>query len=157
MIPTVPEGARAAARVILLDENDRLLYLRAHENSTGKAFWVMPGGGLDQSESFENAAVREVREETGLEIDLGPCVWFRHHTYSWERREHNQFEVFFVARTPATDIGPWKQDVYISGHRWWTLAELKASKEVFSPRNVATLLEPILAGCHPSEPFDCGV
>jgi len=36
MIELIPEGARAAARVLLIDENDRVLYLHARESSTGK-------------------------------------------------------------------------------------------------------------------------
>jgi 8-oxo-dGTP pyrophosphatase MutT (NUDIX family) len=153
----VPEGARAASRVLVLDRNDRLLYLQAREGQTKREFWVMPGGGLEQGETFVDAAIREVMEETGLEIDLGPCVWTRHHLYQWEGRNHNQFEAYFVARTNSTEVQAPKPDNYIHGHRWWSQDQLRQSDAGFAPAAIATLLVPILAGEFPEVPFDCGI
>lgn len=109
----VPAGARPAARVLLVDGSDRILYLRAREDRTGKEFWVMPGGGIKDTETFEEAAIRELKEETGLEVKLGPCVWTRRHVFKWEGRELDQYEVFFFARTGQRDIEPIKQDDYV--------------------------------------------
>ena len=157
MFRSIPTGSRPAARVVLIDENDRVLYLHALESSTGKEFWVLPGGGLESQESFEEAAVREVREETGLEVDLGTCVWTRHHIFEWQGKPHDQYEVFFVSRVVVSDISPPQPDDYVIGHEWWTHTRLKASKEKFAPRRIADLLSPILIGNYPAEPFDCGV
>ena len=157
MLDTIPNGSRPAARVLLINEQDQILYLHARESSTGKEFWVMPGGGLEPQEAFQDAAIREVKEETGLQVELGPCIWTRHHVYSWLGKKHDQYEVFFVARVSATDITPPQPDDYVIGHRWWALAQLVESDENFAPTCIATLLAPILAGHYPSEPFDCGV
>ena len=152
-----PQGARPAARVILIDLSDRILYLHGQEKRTGRKFWVMPGGGVNKGETYKNAAVRELREETGMTLEVGPCVWTRHHIYCWEAREHNQFEAFFIAKAISTDINPTDEDDYIFGHRWWSLDELRKSNEQFAPTNIASLLAPILSGEIPKEPFDCGI
>ncbi len=55
------------AQVVLL-QGDRILLAR-HQRANG-SYWVLPGGSVEQGESPTDAAVREVREETGLEIEL---------------------------------------------------------------------------------------
>lgn len=57
---------RHAVRVLLLDERDRVLLFRGEEPDTGRAFWFPAGGGLEEGEDVQSAAVREVTEETGL-------------------------------------------------------------------------------------------
>ncbi|MEZ5557998.1 MAG: NUDIX domain-containing protein [Pseudomonadales bacterium] len=153
----VPDGARPASRLLTLDPGNRVLYLHARETGSGRRFWVMPGGGLEPGESFESAALREAREETGLEVELHACLWTRHHVYEWEGREHNQFEVFFLARTDRVDVRPRHPDSYVFGHRWWSQDELRRSGDQFAPTRIARLLTPVLKGDIPPLPIDCGV
>jgi 8-oxo-dGTP pyrophosphatase MutT (NUDIX family) len=153
----VPEGARLASRVILIGPKQTVLYLRAREPKSGKIFWVMPGGGLDRGESFEEAARRELFEEAGCRLSIGPCVWFRRHKHEWNGQPADQYERFFVAHTDSSVVEPKHQDGYISNHKWWTLDELRSSGEEFAPRTVAELLPDIIKGDYPDQPIDCGV
>ncbi len=159
-LPDVPPGARPAARVILINPDKRILLLEAFEEGTDHVWWVMPGGGLLPGETFAEAAVRETLEETGLSSEVSGCVWTRHHIYEGWGRSFNQFERFFVGHTDNSSViaGHHRsQDSYVRGHRWWSLDEIQASDQDFSPRRLAGFLPAILDGIFPTEPVDVGV
>jgi 8-oxo-dGTP pyrophosphatase MutT (NUDIX family) len=153
---------RPTARVIVLDPTDRVLLLRGR-GAFVDGIWFMPGGGLEPGESHVEAARRELWEETSLEVEtIGPCVWTREHAWStaagvWWRSQ----ERFFVARAPTFAPRFARADdpeiAGIAEHRWWTPAQLRGSGEVFAPRGLATLLQPILRGEYPATPLDVGI
>jgi 8-oxo-dGTP diphosphatase len=64
--PVVGVGA------VVLDARRVLLIRRAQEPLKGQ--WSLPGGGVELGETLEQAVAREVLEETGLEVDVGPIV-----------------------------------------------------------------------------------
>jgi 8-oxo-dGTP pyrophosphatase MutT (NUDIX family) len=157
MQATIPEGARAAARVLLFDEENRLLLLEAQDPPGDNRWWVAPGGGLRPGETFEAAARRELHEETGLVLPIRRWVWTRRHVFDWQGRRHDQYERFFTARAVKPRIIPVKADGYIIGHRWWHLSEIEQSVEEFAPRRLSVLLPAIIRGEYPDPPVDCGV
>ena len=55
------------SRVLCLSEG-HLLLVRHEDPQTGASYWVLPGGGREHGERFEGTAVREVREETGVDV-----------------------------------------------------------------------------------------
>lgn len=58
---------------LVRDGAGRLLLVR-RANEPGRGLWSLPGGRVEPGESAEQALVREVREETGLLVTVGPLV-----------------------------------------------------------------------------------
>lgn len=54
--------------------NDELLLIRRGRGASA-GLWAVPGGKVEFGESMRDAVVREVREETGLEVEVGGIVW----------------------------------------------------------------------------------
>lgn len=51
---------------VVTDDQDRILLIRRRDND----LWALPGGGMDLGESIVDTAVREVKEETGLDVEV---------------------------------------------------------------------------------------
>jgi 8-oxo-dGTP pyrophosphatase MutT (NUDIX family) len=122
--------------------------------------WITPGGGLEGDESYEQAAVRELREETGITASIGPCVWTRRHVFPWRVAPIDQRERFFVVRVGDTALSRdgWtdSEHQHQTAARWWSVDEIAASDEWFAPRRLAELLPAVLAGTMGDTPIDVG-
>ncbi len=67
-----PERPIVGVGAVILDEGRVLLIRRGHEPLKGT--WSLPGGAVETGETLEDALVREVLEETGLAVEVGPLV-----------------------------------------------------------------------------------
>ena len=65
---------RIRAAAVIRDAEGRVLLVRQFP---GGDFWLPPGGGVEPGELCREAAAREVREETGLEVSCGRLLWMR--------------------------------------------------------------------------------
>ncbi len=68
-----PDRPVLGVGAVVLDADGRVLLVkRGHEPLKGE--WSLPGGGVEVGETLEAAVAREVLEETGLRVDVGPVV-----------------------------------------------------------------------------------
>lgn len=149
---------RPTVRVLMLDDQDRVLLFRGQDpNQPGIRFWFPTGGGIEPGESPEEAARREVWEETGLiNFELGPHIWNRRHVFTFYGTEQDVRETWFFARVPAftIDISGFtdQEREILQEHRWWTLPELEATTDVLTPRDLVALLRGLLENGLPKNP-----
>lgn len=154
---------RVSAKLFLLDPDGRLLLLDCTDPARPGSRWQeLPGGGIEDGEDAVTATVREVREETGLEVGqalVGPLQWTQTASFLWRGTAHVARHEGRLARLPAL---PTKGATALTEHevgtvlgqRWWTPRELAAHDGRFFPRHVPVLLPRLLAGERVDEPFD---
>jgi 8-oxo-dGTP pyrophosphatase MutT (NUDIX family) len=140
---------RLAARVVLVDARDRVLLLRWTDPSRPDrgAWWITPGGGLDPGEDYAVGALRELFEETGLQLtpgDLGPPLLERDIEPEVDGHRFAQHERFYLARVDAHVVDTSGFTAFevasVLEHRWWTREELATTTERISPVNLLELL-----------------
>ncbi|WP_406455327.1 NUDIX hydrolase [Streptomyces sp. NBC_00876] len=150
---------RKVARLVLLDPDDRILLMHGFEpEDPASTWWFTPGGGLEGDETREQAALRELAEETGItEVELGPLLWQRMCSFPFDGRRWEQDEWYFLARTARTTTDTSGQTGLerrsVSGLRWWTSAELSVARETVYPTRLAGLLRTLLDEGPPRTPL----
>lgn len=148
--------ARDAARVLLLDSAGRALLI-AHEPEAGRLVWTAPGGGLEPHEDHATAARREVAEEIGIDVALGPLIWRRRVLFSYRGVWIDQDERWFLAHTGPLDAATVPLDDLGASHaRWWSLDELRTAGDQLAPEALPEHLAQLLVHGPPDEPTDIG-
>lgn len=60
-------------RVVIPDHEGKILMVKQHHE--GRDIWMVPGGGIEAGENSIEAAIREAKEETGLDIEVVGVAW----------------------------------------------------------------------------------
>ena len=131
---------RPTVKLLLLDGQDRLLLIHSRDPSSGRKGWYPVGGGLEPGETLQEAAAREVAEETGLaQLPVGALACTRDHAYSYDRREVGFHEDWLLHRVGRFRPAPAALTDYESrssvGFHWWSVEDLvTTAATVFPPR-----------------------
>jgi 8-oxo-dGTP pyrophosphatase MutT (NUDIX family) len=151
---------RPTVRVLLLAHDGPTAWVLLFRAVDG--YWFPPGGGLEPGETHEQAARREMAEETGLvDFELGPHIWNRRSVFEWRGGLLDIRERWYLARVPEVfdlDVAGWTREERedITEHRWWSLEELAATSEPLVPDALATLVRNLLRDGAPAEPVEVG-
>jgi 8-oxo-dGTP pyrophosphatase MutT (NUDIX family) len=151
-----PGDNRRTARVILCKPNQQIFLLNTNfdpEVGLGPR-WITPGGGIDAGETIQQAALRELFEETGLKLEpeqLGELVWQSQGRWDWADgvNFHTYEDYFYLVHQERLgnadfilDDSGWTVDEHrdVLEHRWWNLTELKDSGESVGPPDLVAFL-----------------
>jgi len=124
--------ARPSSRLLVLDPQGSVLLFRfsyRHGPLAGQSYWATPGGAVEQGETFQEAAARELFEETGIiATALGEPV----------------AELFFLVQAKDNSVSRagWTaaERETMFDHRWWTMEEISGAGEIVYPENLATMI-----------------
>lgn len=140
---------RPSSRLLLIDPTGRVLLFRfsfATGALAGTTYWATPGGAVEDGETFEQAAIRELGEETGLKVDgVGGPVAGRQFVMSTPGGETVLAdERYFLVRTAGRAVSrerwtPSEKSV-MTAHRWWSPRDLAHTSERVYPEDLLALI-----------------
>ncbi|MGC2484730.1 MAG: NUDIX domain-containing protein [Acidimicrobiales bacterium] len=152
---------RPSARVVVVDDNWRVLLIEVVDPSNERHHWIVPGGGIEEGETLAEAAARELKEETGLILtpsELGSPI--AKNSGDWEFRTtlYHSDNFYFIAQVREFEVAldgltPEEKNVHFDW-RWWTLEDLDSATVRIVPPGLADAIRRIRATGTPGEPLE---
>jgi 8-oxo-dGTP pyrophosphatase MutT (NUDIX family) len=139
--------ALSAGGVVLAEPRpDAPVALVAHRSVRGTLQWTLPKGAQEEGESVTQTALREVREETGLEAELiGPLdtidYWF---VWAPEKTRYHKFVHYFLMRAVGGDFA--EHDHEMEEAAWFEPAQARRRMSFANERKLLDLIPAVLAG-----------
>ncbi|WP_426133197.1 NUDIX hydrolase [Pseudomonas sp. PWP3-1b2] len=141
---------RKAARLLVISPSNAVLLFRfVHTKGAlaGDNYWATPGGGVEDGESFEDAAMRELREETGIVVNqVGASLAESSFPMKLPNGETVlAVERYFVVHADSEVLSNagWtpEETQVMAAHHWWTVQQLRATQDTVFPQTLIDMLE----------------
>ncbi|HTE67450.1 MAG TPA: NUDIX hydrolase [Actinomycetes bacterium] len=139
--------AVSAGGVVLAElRPDAPVALVAHRSVRGSLHWTLPKGAQEPGETVEQTALREVREETGLEVELvGPLdtidYWF---VWAPEQTRYHKFVHYYLMRATGGDFAG--RDSEMEDAAWFAPGQASRQMAFANERRLLDLIPGVLAG-----------
>jgi 8-oxo-dGTP diphosphatase len=121
----------SAGGIIFNDKNQVLLINNAAMRNPKKSYWGFPKGHIHEDESSKDAAIREVKEETGIEVEVIEKIGDSKYVFTIEGEKIFKVVIMFLMRHSSGEIKI--QEEELLGAEWVSTEE--ALKKLSFPKD----------------------